>query len=271
MSKPVVGMIGVGAMGAPMAKHILAGGFPLLGYDINPQARANLKEMRGEALGSAAEVAKRADIILIVLVDDPQVREASREIFANAKRGTVIAVMSSVTPDLCIELAKEAGAKGLHVIDAAMVRGLQAAKDGKLLLLIGGNKEAVERCMPVFRCVATDCSHLGGPGAGQVGKMVNNMLLWAAVLANHEGLQFARKLGADIHLLREALKISSGDNWALRVWETIAAQPKWWDQKDLGVMLETAAAHDIDMPVCEELKRLMVPLRPEAAQKLFGK
>jgi 3-hydroxyisobutyrate dehydrogenase-like beta-hydroxyacid dehydrogenase len=271
MNKPVVGMIGVGAMGAPMARRILAGGFPVVGYDINPQAKSSLKEMKGEALGSAAEVAKRADIILIVLVDDPQVREASKEIFANAKRGSVIAVMSSVTPDLCVDLAKEGAAKGLKVIDAAMVRGLQAAKDGKLLLMIGGDNEAVERCMPVFRCIAADTSHLGAAGAGQVGKMVNNMLLWSAVLANYEGIEFARKFGVDLGLLRESLKISSGDNWALRVWETIAAQPKWWDQKDLGVMLETAAQHRIEMPLTEELKRLMVPLRPEVAQKLFRK
>jgi 3-hydroxyisobutyrate dehydrogenase-like beta-hydroxyacid dehydrogenase len=268
MSKPVVGMIGIGAMGAPMAKRILAGGYPVVGYDINPQA---LEELREGGLKSTAEVAKRADIILIVLVDDPQVREAAKEIFANAKRGTVIAVMSSVTPDLCIELAKEASTKGLQLIDAAMVRGLQAAKDGKLLLMIGGESAAVERCMPVFRCVAADTSHLGAVGAGQVGKMVNNMLLWSAVLANYEGIEFARKFGVDLGLLRESLKISSGDNWALRVWETIAAQPKWWDQKDLGVMLETAAQHGIKMPLTGELKRLMVPLRPEVAQKLFRK
>jgi 3-hydroxyisobutyrate dehydrogenase-like beta-hydroxyacid dehydrogenase len=258
-------------MGAPMAKHILAGGFPVVGYDIDPQAKANLKDMKGEALASAAEVAKRADIILIVLVDDPQVREASKEILSNAKRGSVIAVMSSVTPDLCMQLGREASAKGFQLIDAAMVRGLQAAKDGKLLLMIGGDKEAVERCMPVFRCIAADTSHLGSVGAGQVGKMVNNMLLWSAVLANHEGIQFARRFGVDLGLLRESLKISSGDNWALRVWETIAAQPKWWDQKDLGVMLETAAQHGIEMPLTEELKRLMLPLRPEVAQKLFRK
>src|SRR5439155_10192124 len=71
MNKPVVGMIGVGAMGAPMAKRILAAGYPVAGYDINPQAQSALKEMKGESLGSAGEVAKRADIILIVLVDDP--------------------------------------------------------------------------------------------------------------------------------------------------------------------------------------------------------
>ena len=268
MSKPVVGMIGVGAMGAPMARRILGGGFEVVGYDINPKA---LEELKGGAAKSSAEVAKRADILLIVLVDDPQVREASKEIFANAKRGSVIAVMSSVTPDLCIELAKEATAKGLQVIDAAMVRGLQAAKDGKLLLMIGGESAAVERCMPVFRCIAADTSHLGTVGAGQVGKMVNNMLLWSAVLANYEGIEFARKFGVDLGLLRESLKISSGNNWALGVWETIAAQPKWWDQKDLGVMLETAAQHRIEMPLTEELKRLMVPLRPEVAQKLFRK
>ena len=266
MSKPVVGMIGVGAMGAPMAKRILAGGFDVVAYDINPKALEGLKGLK-----SSADVAKQSDIILIVLVDDPQVREASKEIVSNAKRGSVIAVMSSVTPDLCIQLEKEASAKGLELIDAAMVRGLQAAKDGKLLLMIGGEKDAVERCMPVFRCVAADTSHLGAVGAGQVGKMVNNMLLWSAVLANYEGIEFARKFGVDLGLLRESLKISSGDNWALRVWETIAAQPKWWDQKDLGVMLETAAQHRIEMPLTHELKRLMAPLRPEVAQKLFRK
>ena len=266
MNKPVVGVVGVGAMGQPMAKRIQAGGFEVVGYDVNPKALEGLK-----AAKSTAELARQADLILVVVVDDAQVREAWKEISANAKRGTVIAVMTSATPDVCIELAKDGAAKGLKVLDVPMIRGLQAARDGKLLLFIGGDKEAVERCTAVFRCVATDIVHLGDVGAGQVGKMVNNMLLWAATLANYEGLTFARKLGVDIHRLRDALKISSGDNWALRVWETVAAQPKWWDQKDLAVMLETAGAHGIDMPVCEELKRLMVPLRPEVAQKLFSK
>lgn len=271
---PVVGVIGLGEMGGPMARHMLAGGFRVIGYDLRPEALAALEALGGKPAASVPALARDCDIVIVIIIDDDQVRSActgADGIFANARPGTVTAVMSSVSPDLCVELDRSATAAGMHFIDAPIVRGAAAAAAGKLLMLLGGSKEVVERCLPAFGCFASDHAHLGGPGAGQVGKMVNNMILWAAVVANHEGFRFARSMDIDVDLLRETLKASAADSWVLRTWDVITQQKHWWDQKDLASMLETAARHDADLPLTGTLKELMKPLRPEVAQTLFRK
>lgn len=273
MDKPVIGVIGLGAMGRPMAKHMIAGGFKVVGYDISAAALAKLKDMGGEPVSSIPELARRADVIIIIIIDDEQVKSVcvgGDGIFAHARADTVTAVMSSVSPDLCVELAAAASAAKMQLIDAPVVRGEAAAAAGKLMVMLGGDKRAVDRCLPAFQCFASDQVHLGGPGAGQVGKMVNNMVLWAAVLANHEAFQFARTMGIDVDLLRDSLKISAADSWVLRTWDVIVQQHRWWDQKDLGSMLETAARHDAALPLAAHLKELMKPLRPEVARRLFS-
>lgn len=269
----VVGVIGLGEMGGPMARHMLAGGFRVVGYDLRPEAVAPIEALGAKAASSVAALAGQCDIVIVIIIDDDQVRSvcAGKDgIFANARPGTVTAVMSSVSPDLCVELDRAATEAGMHFIDAPVVRGAAAAAAGRLLMLLGGRKDVVERCLPAFRCFASDHAHLGGAGAGQVGKMVNNMILWAAVVANHEGFRFARSMDIDVDLLRETLKVSAADSWVLRTWDVITQQKHWWDQKDLASMIETAARHDAELPLTTTLKELMKPLRPEIARRLFG-
>jgi 3-hydroxyisobutyrate dehydrogenase-like beta-hydroxyacid dehydrogenase len=273
MTKPVVGLIGLGAMGGAKARHLLAGGFRVIGYDLNPEAMARFAALGGEPAASHADLAARSDVIIIIIVDDAQVKSVCMDaggIFANARPGTLTAVMSSVTPDLCVELAAAATRHAQQLVDAPSVRGEAAANAGRLLVMIGGDATAVERCRPVLGCFASDLVHLGPVGSGQVGKMVNNMILWAAVYSNYEGFRFARTMGIDVAALRETLKLSAADSWVLRTWDTIAAQEHWWDQKDLASMLETGQAHGADLDLAAQLKRLMEPLRPQRARRLFS-
>ena len=271
--KPLIGILGLGSMGDPIARRLVEAGYIVVGHDINPAAAKKLATAGGRIVSSTEQLAKESDLLLVLLVDDLQVRDActgAGKIIANMKSDTVVVIMSSVSPDLCLELANEAESKGVHVIDAPMVRGEAAASAGTILLLLGGSSAIVRRCLPVFKCFATDWSHLGAVGSGQVAKMANNMLLWSAVVANYESLEFARSLGIDLKILRETLKISSGDNWALRSWDLLTAQAKWWDQKDLSGLLETAKRHNVDMPLTRILLEMMKPLRPQVAQKLLG-
>lgn len=268
-----VGVIGLGAMGAPIARHLLAHGHSVTGYDIKPEAVQDLSQQGGQGVASASAVAANSRIILVILVDDRQVLDAclGRDgILAGAAHDAVIVILSSVSPATCREVQRHAAAKGVHVLDAPMVRGEAAAHTGRLLLMIGGETQIVARCRPVFECFASDLCHLGALGAGAVGKVVNNMLLWTAVVANYEGIRFAEVWGVDAAVLRESLKLSSGDNWALREWERITSQPKWWDQKDLAGALELAKEMDVAMPLATLVKELMQPLRPEQAKRLFA-
>lgn len=272
MATETIGLIGLGAMGSRMARRLVDSGHRVVGYDLDAAARGALTAMGGTALESTRQVAEQATIVLVVVIDDEQVRQACLGpdgLFANACAGTVTVVMSSVSPDSCIELARRASERGQHLIDAPMIRGEAAAAAGKLLLMVGGPKDIVDRCRAPFAAIASDCSHLGAVGTGQVGKMVNNMLLWATILANQEGIEFAKRLGVDPKVLRESLYLSSGDNWALHTWEAIVAQPKWWHQKDLAVMLGTADQHGLGLPFSAELKRQMALLSMDSARSLF--
>ena len=268
-----VGVIGLGAMGGPIAGHLLRHGHRVVGYDIKPGPMQALTKLGGRSAGSAREVGAQSELTLIVLVDDAQVIEActgADGVLAGASKDAVIAILSSVSPHTCREIGARARPKAVHVLDAPMVRGELAAIAGTLLLMIGGDAGIVARCRPIFAAFAGDLCHLGELGAGEIGKMVNNMLLWVAVAANHEGIGFAKTLGADPAALRDSLRISSGDNWALREWERITAQPKWWDQKDLEGALQLAEKAGIPLPLMTLVKKLMEPLRPEKAQRLFA-
>lgn len=152
-----------------------------------------------------------------------------------------------------------------------MMRGPMAAEDGDLLLMVGGEAPVVERCRPVFQTFASDICHLGGLGLGQVGKSVNNLLLWASVVAIAEGIGLARALGVDVGALREALQRSSADSWVLREWDRICRIPRWWDQKDLEGILRLAARADSAAPLAAGLKELTKPMGPARAKRLFSR
>lgn len=267
-----VGVVGLGAMGGPIARHLVAHGHQVTGFDVDSSRMDALRKLGGRAAPSARAAAAHSELTLIVLVDDAQVVEVCLGpdgVLEGAAPDSVIVILSSVSPQTCQEVSRQAAAKGVHTLDAPMVRGEAAAQTGKLLLMVGGEARIVNRCRPIFQAFAGDLCHMGAVGAGAVGKIVNNMLLWAAVSANNEAIHFGRAFGVDPRVLREGLKLSSGDNWALREWERITAQSKWWDQKDLEGALELARTKTLSMPLMQLVKELMKPLRPEKAKRLF--
>jgi 3-hydroxyisobutyrate dehydrogenase-like beta-hydroxyacid dehydrogenase len=256
-------------MGAAIGGHVLAAGGPLTVYDPVPEAMAPLVE-RGAAAGAApADVAARSDVVLAVVVDDAQVREAltgDGGVFAGAEPGTVVAICASVRPDTCRELAAAGAERGLHVIDAALVRGERGAEEGRLVLYCGGDEGVVERmrraCEPFTEAVV----HVGDVGAGQVAKTANNILLWACIRADVEALRLGRALGVDPAKLREALAIGSGQNRPLDEWGKHRLR---WPHKDLEVALAVAEEAGVEMKLVSQLPALMRELSVEDLHELL--
>jgi 3-hydroxyisobutyrate dehydrogenase-like beta-hydroxyacid dehydrogenase len=253
-------------MGRPIGEHLLAAGKPLTVYDPVPEARRALVELGAQEGGGPADVAARSELVLVVVVDDEQAREAVAGCLETAGRGTVIAICASVRPDTCRELATAARGRGVHVIDAGMVGGERGAEEGRLVLFCGGPPQVVEAVRPAVAPFTRDVVRVGDVGAGQVAKTANNVLLWACIRADLEALRLGRALGVEPATLREALALGSGANLPLAEWGEHRLR---WPGKDLEVALAVAKEADVDMPLVEQLPRLMGELTVDDLHELL--
>src|SRR4051812_5368579 len=179
-------------MGAAMGGHLLAAGTPLAVFDVSPDASAPLVERGAAGCSSPAEVAAQSDVVLVVVVDDAQTRDAVASILETAQPGTVVALCASIRPDTCAEQESAGRARDVAVVDAALVRGERGAEEGQLVLYCGGDAEAISKleaaCAPFTEAVV----RVGEIGAGQVAKTANNILLWANIRADVQALRLRR-------------------------------------------------------------------------------
>ena len=272
MAVKSAGVVGAGIMGGPIAGHMLQNGYAVTVYDIKRELVEDLGKRGARPARSPKEVAAQSELTLVIVVDDDQVKEVClgpEGVLDGARPGAIVAICSTVHPSTCREVGERARARGVHVLDSPMVRGVWAAVEGKLLLMVGGDAGVLDRCRPVFHAFASDVCHLGDLGSGQVGKIVNNLILWACLMATREGLSLARSYGMDLSILRDALLRSSADNFALREWYRVSQQPKWWDQKDLKGVLELAEESQTPVPISAMVKELIKGFGPEDARNFF--
>jgi 3-hydroxyisobutyrate dehydrogenase-like beta-hydroxyacid dehydrogenase len=261
-----MGLLGCGRMGAAIGGHLLDAGLPLAVYDPVEVAMGPLVDRGAVACAGPREVAERADVVLVVVVDDAQAREAVTQALDGATEGAIVAVCASVRPDTCAELAAAGAERGVHVVDAALVRGERGAEEGQLVLYCGGEPDVIDRlraaCGPFTEAVV----HVGGVGAGPVAKTANNILLWACIRADVEALRLGRALGVEPAKLREAMAIGSGANRPLAEWGKHRLR---WPHKDLEVALAVAAEAGLELPLVSELPRLMQELTVDDLRELL--
>jgi 3-hydroxyisobutyrate dehydrogenase-like beta-hydroxyacid dehydrogenase len=252
-----VGLLGCGRMGASMGGHLLAAGTRLAVYDPVAGACEPLVERGAVACTTAAEVAARSELVLIVVVDDAQTRDAVDACLETAEAGTVLALCASIRPDTCRELAAKADGRGVDVIDTALVRGERGAEEGRLALFCGGPAEVVDRIRPAVEPFAADVVRVGDVGAGQVAKTANNVLLWACIRADVEALRLGRALGVEPAALRAALVLGSGANRPLEEWGKHRLR---WPGKDLEVAAALAQETGVEAPLVAQLRGLLAEL-----------
>jgi 3-hydroxyisobutyrate dehydrogenase-like beta-hydroxyacid dehydrogenase len=253
-------------MGGPIGRHLLAAGTPLAVFDRSAQARTALAELGAVACETAPEVAARSDLVLVVVVDDAQTREAVAACFDGARPGTAIAICASVRPDTCRTLARDGAERDVDVIDLAMVRGERGAEEGRLVLFAGGPREVIDRIRPASEPFAEAVVHVGDVGAGQVAKTANNILLWACIRADLEAQRLASALGVEPRTLRKAMAVGSGANRPLAEWGEHRLR---WPHKDLEVALAVAKEAGVEMPLVEQLPRLVEELTVEDLDELM--
>jgi 3-hydroxyisobutyrate dehydrogenase len=262
VSAPRVGIVGLGAMGRPIARHLVHAGFEVIGYD-----RAGGAPHEGVRLvGDLREVAA-ADVAIVIVPTDEDVAEVVTGLVDAGHPGLVVVVSSSVSTQTCRDLARLAAGAGIDLVDAALTGGVRGAESASLNLLVGGDPAVVERVRDVLLAFARDFHILGGVGAGQVAKTASNLIHWAEIVAIDEAFRFAAVLGVEPAALRRALQHGGTDSRTLR---EIDLMRFTWYAKDFAVANRMAQGIGMDLPVASLARRLMDSVTAESVRQLFG-
>jgi 3-hydroxyisobutyrate dehydrogenase len=259
--KARVGIVGVGRMGLAMLKHLVKEGYQVTACDIDDKQLAKARAAGAAAVATPAEVARAADFVIVAVGYDEEVRQVVLEVdglLANLAPGAIIAVSSTAKPGTVKALDEQAKAHGVAILDAPICRGRFAADDGTLLALVGGKPDVVERGRAIYRCFCSDYAHLGDVGHGQVGKTMNNLLLWINAVGLIEAGRLAETTGIDLVKLRAALLISSGASDALKEWDGVSFT---WALKDMQIVADLADKAGLSLPITGAIKELVKEAR----------
>src|SRR3954454_15612470 len=192
-----LGYIGLGNMGAPMAKRLVDWPGGVTVFDVRTEAMTPLAEAGATLADSVADVSA-ADIVSVTVLNDEQVRDVVGELAAQAKPGNVIAVDSTISPEAAIQLAEELRPQDIHIVDAPVSGGGGAAEKGELAVMVGAQRDVYERIKPAFKQFASMVVHAGEPGAGTRMKLARNMLTFISYAAAGEAMKLAAAAGIDL-------------------------------------------------------------------------
>jgi 3-hydroxyisobutyrate dehydrogenase len=212
-----VGFIGLGAMGGPMASNVMKAGFPLTVWARRPESADALREAGAEWAETPHALAERCDVIVTCVTNSPDVRGLVLDagLLEGARPGTTIVDMSTIAPATSRELAEHCAAHGVDFLDAPVSGGTQGATAGTLTIMVGGEARALEKARPVLEAMGQRIFHVGPSGAGEVVKLVNNLLVGTIAAATAEALVLGAKAGADVATMAEVVGASTGASWQL--------------------------------------------------------
>ena len=267
----VIGFIGIGIMGKPMARNLLKAGYQLVAYNRTPGPMNELAAEGARSASNPREVAEQSDIIITMLPDSPQVLEVmtgEHGVLAGARANTLVIDMSTISPVVTQQLAQEAQVQGVRMLDAPVSGGDVGAQQGTLSIMVGGNAEDFERAKPLFEVLGKTVVHVGGTGAGQVVKACNQIVVALTIEAVSEALVLGSKVGVDPAVI---LRVLSGGLAANRVMEVRGPnflqhnfQPGFkiaLHQKDLGIALAAGREYGVPLPVTAIVDQMLQALK----------
>ncbi|GAA4728142.1 NAD(P)-dependent oxidoreductase [Actinomycetospora chibensis] len=206
-----VGVIGLGNMGGRMARRLVDAGWEVVGHD---PLVGRAEDVGAEAVGSPAEVARRAATVLLSLPDSTVVEPVVRDLLTGAAPGTTVVDLSTASPESTVALAAEAAARDVAYLDAGISGGAAAAEKGTLTIMAGGDAAAVDAIRPVLAPLAATVHHLGPVGAGHTAKLLNNFLNAVTLAATAEVMVAGQRAGLDLRTLLAAINGGSGQSFA---------------------------------------------------------
>ena len=260
-TRETVGIIGIGRMGMAMAKHVLKHGYELSVCDINPDSVKQAVGLGAKALAHPKDLGQNCSFIMLGVGYDEEVAEVvlgEQGLIHSLNPGSIVAVSSTVAPDFVRDLDQKLRAKGSDLLDAPICRGRWFADEGKLLALFGGRPEIIERGRRIYSTFCSDIAPLGDVGHGQVGKAMNNLMLWITSIGLIEAGRIAESTGIDLVKLRDALMISSGKSQALEDWDQTSFT---WALKDMQIVMKMADKANLSLPISGAVKELVKEAR----------
>jgi 3-hydroxyisobutyrate dehydrogenase len=208
-----IGFIGLGNMGAPMAANLAAAGHDVRGFDTQASPPGGVSPV-----GSAAQAAEGADIIITMLPNGPILRAVADEVMPAMLPGAILCDCSTVDVESARAVADQAKAAGLGALDAPVSGGVGGAQAGTLTFMVGGAEADFTRMLPLFEIMGQKSVHCGGPGAGQSAKICNNMILGVTMIATCEAFALADRLGLDRQKMFDVVSTSSGYSWSMNAY-----------------------------------------------------
>jgi len=266
-----VGFIGLGIMGGPMAMHLLKAGFLAAVYNRTREKTKPFAEAGVYVAESPADLAKRVDVVIIMVSDAPDVEQVlfgPSGVVEGARPGLIVVDMSTNSPEWARKFAERLARYGIEFLDAPVTGGQKGAIEGTLTIMVGGKEEIYHRLLPIFRAMGRDIVYMGPVGYGQAMKLVNQVVVALNTVAMVEGLKLAKALGLDMDKVAEVLTRGAARSGAIELY-----LPKLLKgdlspgfkaehlKKDLGYVLEEARKRGLKLPGAElayELYRKMV-------------
>ncbi|WP_177327517.1 NAD(P)-dependent oxidoreductase [Pseudomonas sp. RIT288] len=245
---PSLGFAGIGLMGLPMCRRLLAAGYPLTVWNRNPAKCAPLVEAGARQVASPAELCEHADVVMLCLADTAVVREVvfgAAGVVEGAKKGQLLVDFSSLEPTATREMATELADKtGMSWLDSPVSGGVVGAEAGSLAIMVGGAAADLDRVRPVLLNLGQRVTHMGGIGAGQVTKACNQMIVACNALVIAEVVALAEQAGVDARLIAEALAGGFADSKPLQILAPQMAESRFepvkWHVRTLLKDLDTA-------------------------------
>jgi 3-hydroxyisobutyrate dehydrogenase len=256
MSKPV-GFIGLGIMGRGMARNLIQAGFELRVWNRTASRIDELVDAEAVAADSPAELASQCDIIIVCVSDTPDVQAVilgENGIIHGAQSGALVIDTSTISPRATREIAERLAQHGVHMLDAPISGGSEGAAKGTLSIMVGGESAQMERAMPVFSAMGEKITHVGGTGAGQMVKLVNQIRVVGNALAMCEALVFAQAGGLDLEKTLAAVSDGAAGSWMLTMRGPQILERDWSpgftiDLQQKDVRLALVAADELGVPV----------------------
>jgi 3-hydroxyisobutyrate dehydrogenase len=253
-----VGLIGLGIMGMPMALNLIKAGFQLVVHNRTRAREAEAVQAGATPAASPREVAESSELVITMVPDSADVRQVilgPDGVIEAAREGLIVIDMSTVSPTVAREAASELQKKGTQMLDAPVSGGQSGAVQGTLAIMVGGDKEVLATCMPVFEAMGQRIVHVGPNGAGQTVKLVNQILVAGTLNAVCEALVFGAKAGLDLDAALEAVGGGAAASWQL---ENLGKRIVKGDfapgfmvklqQKDLKLILEQGREMHVALP-----------------------
>ncbi|MDF3298593.1 2-hydroxy-3-oxopropionate reductase [Streptomyces tropicalis] len=272
-ARPAIAWIGLGIMGSPMSENLIKAGYDVTGHTLEQDKLDRLTAAGGTAAGSVAEAVREADVVITMVPASPQVEAVAHGpggILENARPGTLLIDMSSITPQTSVDLAATARDKGIRVLDAPVSGGEAGAVEAVLSIMVGGERDDFERARPVLEALGRTVVLCGPHGAGQTVKAANQLIVAVNIQACAEAVVFLEKSGVDLEAALEVLGGGlAGSTVLARKKENFLRRdfaPGFridLHHKDMGIVTDAARAVGAALPVGAVVAQLVAALRAQ--------